>query len=145
MYRRSGMMRSVLLLFGLCGVLAGCSWDGDTASSPHTGWAAYASSKTGTVAGRVVVRGGVQFPHREKPPPATNTRFTFVAIPATGPGIVRRLKTDGKGRFRLDLPAGRYRFGCTFVASEPPAQAARQSMVVRAGQVVHVRLIESVM
>ena len=114
------------------------------ASSSHTGWTAYPLPKTGTVAGRVVVKGGVQFPGGKKPPPATNTRFTFVAIPASGPMVVRHLKTDGEGGFRLDLPPGRYRFGCTFVASEPLAQAARQSMVVRAGQVVHARLIESV-
>jgi hypothetical protein len=100
--------------------------------------------QSGTVSGRVVVKGGVQFPHRKKPPPATNTRFTFVAIPATGPTIVRHLKTDREGRFRLRLASGRYRFGCTFVASEPLAQAARQSMVVPAGRVVRVRLIEGV-
>lgn len=96
------------------------------------------------MAGRVVVKGGVQFPHRKKPPPATNTPFTFVAIPASGPMIVLHLKTDREGRFRRDLPPGRYRFGCTFIASEPLARAARQSMVVQAGRVVRVRLIEGV-
>jgi hypothetical protein len=138
------MLRSVLLGVVLAGILAGCSWDGDTVSSHHTGSTTYPLPKTGTVAGRVVVKGGVQFPHRKKPPPATDTRFTFVAIPASGPMIVRHLKTDREGRFRLDLPPGRYRFGRTFVASEPLAQAARQSNVVRVGRVVRVRLIEGV-
>jgi hypothetical protein len=138
------MWRSVLLGVVLAALVAGCSWSGEAASSSHTGWTAYPLPKTGTVGGRVFVKGGVQFPRRKKPPPATNTRFTFVAIPASGPMIVRHLKTDREGRFRLDVPPGRYRFGCTFVASEPLAQAARQSMVVQAGRVVRVRLIESV-
>jgi hypothetical protein len=133
------MWRSVLLGVVLAGVLAGCSWGGGGLGS-----ASSRVADTGTVAGRVVVSGGVQFPDHKKPAPATNTPFTFVAIPASGPMIVRHLKTDREGRFRLDLPPGRYRFGCTFVASEPLAQAARQSMVVLAGRVVRVRLIEGV-
>jgi hypothetical protein len=123
------------------GVLAGCSWGGGDASSPRSGWTAY---PMGTVVGRVVVSGGVMFPHHKKPLPATNTSFTFVAIPATGNMLVRHLKTDGKGRFRIDLPPGRYRVGSTFTASEPLAEAARKVMLVQAGRVVHLRLTEAV-
>jgi hypothetical protein len=46
---------------------------------------------TGAVIGRVVVSGGVQFPHHKKPLPATNTSFAFVAIPATGKMLVPQL------------------------------------------------------
>jgi len=137
------MRRCVLLGVVLAGVLAGCSLDGGSrAGSIQVSLGGPLRVLAGTVAGRVVVKGGVQFPRRKKPPPATNTRFTFVAIPASGPMIVRHLKTDGEGRFRLRLAPGRYRIGCTFVASEPLAEAARQSMVVRAGG--RVRLIEGV-
>jgi hypothetical protein len=34
---RGGMMRSVLLLVGLCGVAAGCSWTGSGYGSAHSG------------------------------------------------------------------------------------------------------------
>jgi hypothetical protein len=134
------MWRSVAIGVLLVGVLAGCSWSGVDASSPQSG-TAYPMS---TVAGQVVVSGGVQFPHHKKPLPATNTPFWFVAIPATGRMLVQHVKTDGDGRFQLALPPGRYRVGGTFTASEPLAQAARKVMVVRAGRVVHVRLTESV-
>jgi hypothetical protein len=135
------MWRSFLLGAVLAGVLAGCSWSGGEASSSQSGWTAY---PMGTVAGRVVVLGGVQFPHHKKPLPATNTPFTFVAVLGTGQMTVRHLKTDGEGRFRLDLPPGRYRVGGTFTASEPLAQAARRVVLLRAGQAVHLRLTESV-
>lgn len=96
----------------------------------------------GTISGRAVVEGGVQFPEGEKPPPATNTRFTFVAIPATGQTVVRHLKADLEGRFQLDLPPGTYRIGETVLPGVP---TARQGfVVVRSGQVAQVRLKMSV-
>jgi hypothetical protein len=96
------------------------------------------------VDGRVVVRGGVQFPHHKKPRPATNTPFTFVAVPATGKMLIRHLKTDNHGRFRLQLPPGRYRLGGTFTESEPLRRAAKEALVVPVGLVVRVMLTESV-
>lgn len=98
----------------------------------------------GTVHGRVVVRGGVQFPHAKKPRPATNTPLTFVAVPASGKMIVRHVKTDAHGRFRLRLPPGRYSVGGTFTKSEPLAQAAKKVILVRAGRAAHVQLTEGV-
>jgi hypothetical protein len=139
--RPTDMWRSFLLLVGLVGLLAGCSWSSDQASSSRSGWMAY---PMGTVDGRVVVRGGVQFPHAKKPRPATNTPFTFVAVPASGRMIVRHVKTDAHGRFRLRLPPGRYSVGGTFTESEPLAEAAKEVLVVAVGRVVRVRLTEAV-
>ena len=135
------MWRSITIGVLLTGLLAGCSWSSGQASSSGSGWTAY---PMGTVDGRVVVQGGVQFPHHKKPRPATNTPFTFVAVPASGRMVVRHLKTDSHGRFRLHLPPGRYRVGGTFTNSEPLAQAAKNVILVRAGRVAHVQLTERV-
>jgi hypothetical protein len=135
------MWRSVAIGVVLAGLLAGCTWSSGQASSSGSGWTAY---PMGTVDGRVVVQGGVQFPHHKKPRPATNTPFTFVAVPASGRMVVRHLETDAHGRFRLHLPPGRYRVGGTFTKSEPLAQAAKEVLLVSAGRVVRVRLIEGV-
>jgi hypothetical protein len=135
------MWRSVTIGVLLTALLAGCSWSSDQASSSRSGWTAY---PMGTVDGRVVVRGGVQFPHAKKPRPATNTPFTFVAVPASGTMVVRHVKTAAHGRFRLHLPPGRYRVGGTFTESAPLAQAANKALFVSAGRVVHARLTESV-
>lgn len=139
------MWRSVAIGVVLAGGLAGCSWATGGAGSQGgsgTGWTAYPIS--GTVAGQVVASGGIQFPLHKKPRPATNTPLTFVAIPATGRMVVKHLKTDGKGRFLVGLAPGRYRVGATFTSSEPLAQAARKLIIVRAGRMEHVRLIEGV-
>lgn len=136
----ANVRRNVATAAVLAGLLTGCSWGGD-ASQSRSGWTAY---PTGTVAGRVVLSGGVQFPGTTKTLPATNTPFTFVAVPATGRMIARRITTDAHGRFDLRLPPGRYRVGATFTDSEPVAEAARKVVLVRAGRVVHVRLTESV-
>ena len=135
------MWRSVAIWVLLAGMLAGCSWSSDPASSSRSGWTAY---PMGTVQGRVVVRGGVQFPHAKKPRPATNTPLTFVAVPASGKMIVRHVETDAHGRFRLRLPPGRYSVGGTFTKSEPLAQAAKKVILVRAGRAAHVQLTEGV-
>jgi hypothetical protein len=135
------MWRSVVIAVALAGTLAGCSWEDGAGSTSRSGWTAY---PTGTIAGRIVVSGGVQFPGVKGPFPAMNTPFTFVAAPATGAVVVRRLRTDRAGRFRVALPPGRYKVGATFIASEPLRQAAGKLLVVGAGHTVHVRLTEEV-
>jgi hypothetical protein len=145
LYRRRGMWRSITIGVILAGLLAGCSLganEGGSSTPASTGWRAYPK---GTVDGRVVVLGGVEFPHAKKPLPATNTPFTFVAVPASGTMVVRHLKTNAHGRFRLRLPPGRYRVGATFNKSAPLAAAAKKVLLVAAGRVVQVRLTEFVL
>jgi hypothetical protein len=134
------MMRSVLLLVGLYGVLAGCSWTNGSAGPAASSQAA----EPGTIAGRVMLLGsGVQFPGVKGPFPATNTPFTFVAVLGRQM-FVRKVKTDAKARFRLAIPPGRYRVGATFTASAPLRPAAKKVILVRPGQVTRVGLTEGV-
>jgi hypothetical protein len=138
------MWRSVAIGVVLAGGLAGCSWTTAATGSQAGSGTGPAVPLSGAVVGQVVVSGGVQFPHHKKTRPAANTPLAFVAIPVTGRMVVKRVKTDSKGRFLVGLAPGRYRVGGTFTASEPLAQAARKVILVRADRVVHVRLTEAV-
>ena len=102
------MWRNVAISVVLAGALTACGWgSGAGTTSVHT------RTQSSTVLGQLMVYttpllGPGQYP---APPAAPNESFTLVAISRGGRMIVRSLVSDDKGRFRVVLPAGRYRIG----------------------------------
>lgn len=74
------------------------------------------------------------------------SRFVAVLVAgetAAGTHLVRHLRTNGRGRFAVKLPPGRYRLtGLAFAASGLPLKAQPQATIsVRRGHPVHVRIV----
>jgi hypothetical protein len=115
------MMRSVLLLAGLCGVVAGCSLVGGSGAA------------TGTVSGVVLIGGGTVYPPGGSDVYRVKGAFVLVSgMSASGAKVERHLVCDSRGHFRVRLSPGRY----TFVAQIFPANPThpRRSVVVERGQ-----------
>ncbi len=133
------MWRSVLLGVVLAGGLAGCSLGGGSGDSGAAG------KTPGTISGLVVVEGG--------PPPlpgqspsgvrrVKNAPIRITGETAAGARMVANLTSDGRGRFRIDLPTGRYTIIARIFRSAP-TQPQVDSVVVNGGQTTRVRITGS--
>jgi hypothetical protein len=104
---RSEMMRSVLLLAGLCGVLAGCSLTGGSSGlkGPSSGDGV---PVFGTLQGRVFTKvcGGLAAEPSCAPTPY---RGEIVFCSKKGQiGVCPAVRVDANGRYRIVLHAGRH-------------------------------------
>jgi hypothetical protein len=144
------MLRSVLLGVVLAGVLAGCSLGGGSGQSGSTGGSLGALQEgsgkaTVIVSGLVVVEGGPPPLSGQSPSGVRPVKYAAIRITgrsAVGGRVVRKLTCDEHGRFRIDLPPGRYAVVAKVFRSATQ-QPGVESVVVNDGQTTRVRITGS--
>jgi hypothetical protein len=129
MQKRENLGVAVLAL-----VLAGCSLGGSGADSVRTGSSSPAIG--GYLVGSLVTEGGVDpAPGESDIRPVKDAPILVTGTTRGGKRIERRLTTDQDGRFTVQLPAGKYK------VENGVYPNVRTSVVVRAGDTAHARLI----
>lgn len=99
-------------------------------------------ARSGTVLGVVVVEGGpLPQPAQSDGRPVDSAPLVVRGRTQSGHVLVRRLTADGRGRFRLTLPPGRYRITAPIFGN---VRGPHRRVVVHAGRTLHVRLVGDV-
>lgn len=136
------MLRSVLVAIVLAWLLVGCSLGGgsrDQAGQLGTLREGGSGKTFGTVSGLVVIEGGPAVVSGQSDVrPVKNAIIDVSGRSAAGGIIVCLLTANGRGRFRVVLPPGRYKLIARIFPANP--DHPQRSVVVEAGQSIRVLL-----